>query len=324
MVTAQDGTSTKTYSITITRPALTNANLAGLTLSAGRLSPVFATGTFSYTATVAGTATSVTLIPTTSDATATVKVNGTAVSSGTASAAIPLNIGLNTITTVVTAQDGTTTQTYTVTVGRGASNTNLSNLKINNGAVPLTPAFNYTVTGYTASVPNSTTSVKITPAAADANATITVNGAAVKSGTASAAINLNAGSNTFTMVVTAQDGISSKRYVITVTRQSSDASLANLAISSGTLSPAFAAATTDYTDYVANSVASVTVTPTATDPGRKHNGKRHSGNIGYSISPNCPGNRPQHSNHRGNCRGWRYHQNLYRNGKQEEPIPLKP
>src|SRR6185437_6179347 len=187
---------------------------------------------------VAGTVTSVTVMPTTSDATATVQVNGTAVTSGTASAAIPLNIGLNTITTVVTAQDGTTMQTYTVTIGRGASNTNLSNLKINAGAIPLTPAFNYLVTAYTASVTNVTASVKITPAASDINAIITINGAAVTSGTPSAAIPLNFGANAITTVVTAQDGMTTKTYSIVITRPlSTNANLAGLKLSAGTLSP---------------------------------------------------------------------------------------
>jgi len=266
VVTAQDGTTTKTYTITVTRAPSANASLAGLKLSAGTLSPAFATGTGNYTATVSVAVTSVTLTPTTSDATATVKVNSTTVVSGTASAAIALNTGLNTITTVVTAQDGTTMQTYTVTIGRGASNTNLSNLKINAGAIPLTPAFNYTVTGYTASVPNSTTSVKITPAASDANASINVNGTAVKSGTASAAINLNIGPNTITTVVTAQDGITTKTYTITVTRAaSSNAGLAALSLSSGTLSPVFATATTGYTANVTNATTTITVTPTTSD-----------------------------------------------------------
>ena len=48
---------------------------------------------------------------------------------------------------------------------------------------------------------------------------------------------------------------------------SSDATLSALALSSGSLSPAFAAATTSYTATVSNSVASVTVTPTASDGG---------------------------------------------------------
>ncbi|MEI6675233.1 MAG: cadherin-like beta sandwich domain-containing protein, partial [Verrucomicrobiota bacterium] len=58
------------------------------------------------------------LVPVSRSYTATIKVNGTTVASGTASQSIPLVAGTNTITTVVTAQDGSTTSTYTVTVTR--------------------------------------------------------------------------------------------------------------------------------------------------------------------------------------------------------------
>jgi hypothetical protein len=50
------------------------------------------------------------------DPTATVKVDGKTVVSGTASGAIRLSAGTNTITVLVTAQDGKTTGAYTVTV----------------------------------------------------------------------------------------------------------------------------------------------------------------------------------------------------------------
>ena len=59
-------------------------------------------------------------MPTSAVNTSTIKINGTAVASGTVSGSIPLAVGSNTISTIVTAQDGTTTQTYTVTVTRAA------------------------------------------------------------------------------------------------------------------------------------------------------------------------------------------------------------
>ncbi len=59
---------------------------------------------------------------------------------------------------------------------------------------------------------------------------------------------LSAGTNTVTIVVTAQDGITTKTYIITVTRApSGNANLAGLKISSGTLTPVFAAGTISYT-----------------------------------------------------------------------------
>jgi hypothetical protein len=95
-----------------------NANLASLTLSTGALSPSFAETTTGYTASVPNETFSMTITPTRAQADATVKVNGIAVASGSPCGAIPLAVGITTITTVVTAQDGTTTTTYTINVTR--------------------------------------------------------------------------------------------------------------------------------------------------------------------------------------------------------------
>ncbi|MGV7116504.1 cadherin-like beta sandwich domain-containing protein [Paenibacillus kyungheensis] len=264
VVTAQDGTTTKTYTITVTRAGSSNADLSALSLSAGTLSPAFASGTTNYTASVGNATTSLTVTPTVADSTASVKVNGVTVTSGNASGAIPLNVGSNTITTVVTAQNNTT-KTYTITVTRSASsNANLSGLSLSTGT--LSPTFASGTTSYTASVGNATTSLTVTPTIADSTASVTVNGVAVTSGNASGAITLAVGSNTITTVVTAQDGTTTKTYTITVTRAgSSNADLSALSLSAGTLSPTFASGTTSYTASVSNATTSLTVTPTVAD-----------------------------------------------------------
>ncbi|UUZ47827.1 cadherin-like beta sandwich domain-containing protein [Massilia sp. B-10] len=96
--------------------------------------------TTSYTASVGNATTSLTVTPTRSDANASITVNGVAVISGNASGAIALSVGSNTITTIVTAQDGTTTKTYTVTVTRaGSANADLSALSLSSGT--LAPVF---------------------------------------------------------------------------------------------------------------------------------------------------------------------------------------
>ena len=254
-----------TYNIVVTRAALSSdATLNNLAISSGTLTPAFASGTTSYTDSVANSVSSVTVTPTVNQANATVKVNGTVVTSGSASGAISLNVGSNTITTLVTAQDGTTQDTYNIVVTRAAlsSDATLNNLAISSGT--LTPAFASGTTSYTDSVANSVSSVTVTPTVNQANATVKVNGTVVTSGSASGAISLNVGSNTITTLVTAQDGTTQNTYSIVVIRAtlSSDATLRSLAISSGTLTPAFASGTTSYTDSVANSVSSVTVTPT--------------------------------------------------------------
>jgi sugar lactone lactonase YvrE len=99
-------------------PVSSNADLSGLGLSNGTLSPAFAAATTSYTVDVGNGISSLTITPTLADEGATVTVNGVAVSTGSASAAIPLSFGTNTITVVVTASDGVTTKTYTIVVTR--------------------------------------------------------------------------------------------------------------------------------------------------------------------------------------------------------------
>jgi gliding motility-associated-like protein len=125
-VTAFDGVTTKTYNITVTRAASSVATLSNMVVmrlkngnpSTAILNPAFSSGDFSYSIDAPNSTSQVTITPTVTDATATVKVNGTTVASGTASGNIALNVGANTITTVVTAQDGTTKDTYTLGIDR--------------------------------------------------------------------------------------------------------------------------------------------------------------------------------------------------------------
>ncbi|MBB5031505.1 RCC1 domain-containing protein [Prosthecobacter vanneervenii] len=95
-----------------------NADLANLTLDSVLVNPFFASGTTSYLGNVTSTTNSTTVTATVTESHATVTVNGVAVASGSASSPIPLNFGDTAITTVVTAQDGSTTKTYVVTVTR--------------------------------------------------------------------------------------------------------------------------------------------------------------------------------------------------------------
>ncbi|WCN39674.1 cadherin-like beta sandwich domain-containing protein [Aneurinibacillus uraniidurans] len=252
--------------ILLTQSQSSVADLSSLLLSAGTLSPSFSSSTTSYTASVSNATTSLKVTPTVADAYATVTVNGASVTSGTASSSIPLTVGSNTITVVVTAQDGSTTKSYTISVTRAAplsTNADLSDLVLSQGT--LSPAFSSGTTSYTTSVGNEVTSLTVTPTVADSTASVKANGTAVTSGSASIPITLNVGSNTITVLVTAQNG-STKTYMVTVNRaSSSNANLSNLTINQGTLSPAFASGTTDYTTSVANGVSSIDVTSTVAD-----------------------------------------------------------
>ena len=280
VVTAEDGTTTKTYTVTVTRAAAsvvlsTDADLSSLTISAGTL-PTFATGTISYAVSVDNDVASVMLTPTVADTDASVTVDGTAVASGAASGAITLAVGVaKAIAIVVTAEDGTTTKTYTVTVTRAAPATlstdaDLSGLTISAGTLP---AFAAATISYTVSVANDVASVTLTPTTNDDDASVTVDGSAVASGAASSAIALTAGvAKAIDIVVTAEDGTTTKTYTVTVTRAapatlSSDADLSALTLSAGALDPVFAAATEGYAVSVGNDVASITLTPTVADDG---------------------------------------------------------
>jgi len=95
-----------------------DVTLADLVLSAGSMDQAFQSTQCVYTASVGFLMTATTVTPTTSDATSTVTVNGVDVASGDTSTAIPLAVGKNTLTVIVTADDGVTTGTYTVTVTR--------------------------------------------------------------------------------------------------------------------------------------------------------------------------------------------------------------
>ena len=201
-------------------------NLSALTVSDGSsdvlLTPEFAPDTAGYTAGVDNSVSSVTVTPTVKDSHATVTVGGATVTSGTPSYAIALTAGVAEVIEVVVTAHGLPDNTYTVTVTRAkSSDATLSALTVSNGSsdVPLTPEFAPDTAGYTAGVDNSVNSVTVTPTVNDANATVTVEGSAVTSGTASSAIALSAGDpEVIDVVVTAQDGIAST-YTVTVKRE---------------------------------------------------------------------------------------------------------
>ena len=243
-----------------------NADLGGLTISSGTLSPSFSSSDIAYTASVDNSVTQVTVTPTASDSSATIAVNGNTVTSGNGYIVTGLNVGEpTTVTVIVTAQDSTT-KTYTVTLTRAtlSDNADLGSLTISSGT--LSPSFSSSVTAYTASVDNSVTQVTVTPTASDSLATITVNGNAVTSGTGHIVTDLNVGTNTITVLGIAQD-ITIKIYTITITRAaaalSDNADLGGLTISSGTLSPSFSSSDIAYTASVDNTITQVTVTPIA-------------------------------------------------------------
>ncbi len=106
-----------------------DATLSALALSdqddrAIALTPIFASATTSYNASVANSIEQITVAPTTNHPNATVEYpdeHDTAITDADDMAdwqQVSLDVGVNTIKVKVTAEDGNTTQTYTVTVRR--------------------------------------------------------------------------------------------------------------------------------------------------------------------------------------------------------------
>jgi trimeric autotransporter adhesin len=95
-----------------------------------------------------------------------------------------------------------------------SSDANLSSLALSNGK--LSPSFATDTTNYTATV--NVSSITVTPTERNSKAQVWVNGYWVLSGTPTNPINLNIGSNTIKVGLTAEDGKTNKDYTVKVTR----------------------------------------------------------------------------------------------------------
>jgi hypothetical protein len=96
----------------------TNADLTGLAVSAGTLTPAFNPATTSYAVTIPPADTAIDITATKTDVHTSITIDGAPATFGTASTVSGLIVGTNTIPVVVTALNGTTTKTYTITVTR--------------------------------------------------------------------------------------------------------------------------------------------------------------------------------------------------------------
>lgn len=215
-VTAQDGATTMTYAINVNRlfpaPVVTTLGASGVTGTSAILSgSVNAIGytaavTFDYgpTADYGSSATATPSLVTGSDVTA-VSAALTGLAPGTV---YHYRVKGDNQGAISLGEDATfTTPSSTAT---------LSSLVPSAGT--LSPDFASATTGYAVTVPNATDAISFTPVTTQPAATLTVNGIAVSSGAASGDISLNVGGNVITVLVTAQDGVTTKTYTINVTR----------------------------------------------------------------------------------------------------------
>lgn len=186
-----------------------NADLSNLTLSTGTLSPAFASGTTDYTANVASNVGNIQVTPTLADSYATLTLNGAAVTSGIGKD-IALNVGLNTITIIVTAQNQTT-KIYTITVTRAAPTYTIDT--ISNQMFPALTA------GYTSGTQETKTlTIANTGTGSLANVSVAISGVNADDFdiTQPSATSLPSAGNTI-FTVRAKDGLAVGTYTATVT-----------------------------------------------------------------------------------------------------------
>ena len=232
VVTAEDGTE-KTYTINLELAKSTNADLSSLGVTGYTISPAFDKDTLDYTLTVPANVDKATITAELADDRATLTGTGEK----------DINYGSNPFEVKVTAEDGTTEKTYKVTITREKkTDATLSDIKVNGVSIP---GFDPDTTEYTIDPVNSDVdSILIEATLNDSDATLTGTGTKT----------VQTGDNSFDIVVTAQDGTTTKTYTVNVKKNSSDSSLSGITITSepqGTFEPAFDPAVTEYT-YVAD------------------------------------------------------------------------
>jgi hypothetical protein len=218
-VTAEAG-NTRTYTITVTRAAPDNAGLLDLAVSTqhpispapfdpDRLSP------YAYTVSVPNNIVSlqVTAIPVNPADTVEV-IAGNMEDDGT----INLDVGANNIGIKVTSAIDGSEKSYLLIVTREeiSNDATLSSILLSYGIestpIDFMPEFNMDTTSYTATVEASVSEITVIAERSHSNADMTINGDRIIS------VPLNDGENIITILVTAEDGSTTKTYTLTVTR----------------------------------------------------------------------------------------------------------
>ncbi|WP_378945955.1 cadherin-like beta sandwich domain-containing protein [Mesorhizobium sp. ANAO-SY3R2] len=237
--------------LTVNAALSSDATLSNIWVGVGTLTPTFDKQTTEYSVSVPSGTNVIWMNADTSDPDATYHAGGVGGRKSGSSWSTSLNFGDNTVTIIGKAADGVTTKTYTVTVTRAAAAPTLTSAAPNSGnaaggtTVTLSGS---NLTGASAVRFGGTSASSFTVVN---DTTITATIPAHAAGSVDVSVNTPGGSATLTSGFT---------YTL-----ASDATLANLTISSGTLSPGFAAGTTSYTAAVASNVTSIDVRPTIND-----------------------------------------------------------
>ena len=252
IVTAEDG-STRTYTLNIFQTGNKNNNLISLvTSSSNQLTPTFNKDTLKYNIDVDNNEDEITVIGVAEDSKAVVTGNGT----------YHLDTGNNTISIVVTPEEGEE-KTYEIVVNRKKSSNADASLIIAKESV-LDPKFDKDTTMYYLKVLEDVTSLSLNVELDDETATYEVTGNS----------DFVIGHNTVNVIVTAEDK-TQKTYVLDVLRQAKGTTsdkLESLTVNKGTLSPTFDKETIYYNVDVDYETTDITIDAIAEDKNAKVEG----------------------------------------------------
>ncbi|MFB9275595.1 DNRLRE domain-containing protein [Cohnella cellulosilytica] len=208
--------------VTVRNPG-TSAELTGLTLSSGVVSPALTAGRYGYDAIVPAGASGIRVTPVAADAHAAIAVRvddgePQTVKSGEPSRPLVLGNGSSLVLSV-TSEDGSASRTYTLSVVTASG---LSDIRLSAGT--LSPAFAPQRLQYEVNVPGGTSDIVVTPYALEAGKTIrirTPEGAdqTVASGRAGTPISLRPGTNIIWLETGTAGTADNRTYTIAVNRQ---------------------------------------------------------------------------------------------------------
>ena len=286
-VVAEDGTTSRSYIVNVTRkggsgegtptggegegggttpdptPVDTRSSdntLKKLSVSKGSLDPTFDKDKTTYTLNVDNDVTSIDVEALPNDEKASVSILGNT----------NLKEGMNTITVKVTAENESV-KTYTINVNRKksgnkpaeetvnkSSNNLLKSLLVGDGT--LKPSFDPNTTEYAITVGNDVNNLDLKAYAQDSKAKVSISGNE----------NLKVGKNTITITVTAENG-AQRIYTVNVTKidKEGDNKLDDITISEGELSPKFNPNNTFYDVEVKSGTDTIDVTPKLQNPNSK-------------------------------------------------------
>lgn len=267
----------ETYKVHFERlPANTDARLKSLTVvNIEDSKPVenfqFIQSKLDYSFTVPYTTEEVLVTPVaTQPVLSEVTVNGTKITDTRLNKNIPLAAGKsNKVEIIIIPESGTKDRmVYTLNITREAPSTEarLQKLTVGGGEKMLPEPFVPSTLNYTVQIPEGTAQYTVTALPVDANATVTVNGKAVANGQASAPIISVEARSTIEVLVTAQDGKTTKKYTIKVTdynlvKKSSNADLSDVKLYYADISPAFKSGTDAYEVYLKPEATGFEITP---------------------------------------------------------------